>query len=117
MTTNHRIRPLMGAAALGGSGEEVPGHRPEIQPCRRYPGEGIIVAVAVTEDAAIPGERPEIPQVRETFRYLSVDPLYREGSPPPRSHGQHRATARDDRAPSRNGNGGARRPRRRRHRR
>lgn len=92
-----------GSVLLGGTGEEVSGHWLEIVP-RRQHGEDATIEVGVTEDASIPGELIEIPQVPETFKYITMNYSNYEGFPPPLTNGgmnEHQVAARDIWSPSR----------------
>jgi dipeptidase len=92
-----------GAVLLGGTGEEVSSHWLEIVPRRTYP-EGATIRVGVTPEASIPGELIEIPQVRETFKYITMNYSDFEGFPAPLTNGglnEHGVAARDIWSPSR----------------
>lgn len=92
-----------GAVLIGGTGEEVSSHWLEIVPRRQHP-EGATITVGVTEDASIPGELMEIPQVAETYRYISMFYSDYEGFPAPLTNGgmnEHQVAARDIWSPSR----------------
>ena len=92
-----------GSVMLGGSGEEVSGHWLEIQPREQHP-EDAKITVGVTDAAVIPGQRTQIPQVSETYRYISMDYSNWEGFPPPLTNGglnEFSVAARDVWAPSR----------------
>jgi len=86
-----------GSVLLGGTGEEVSGHWLEIVPRRQHP-EGSTVTVGVTGEASIPGELTKIPQVRETFKYLSMNYSDYQGFPAPLTNGglnEHGVAIRD----------------------
>jgi len=86
-----------GSVFLGGSGDEVSSHWLEVVPAANHP-EGATVTVGVTAEAFMPGERMEIPQVRHTFRYLTMNYSEYEGFPPPLTNGglnEHGVAARD----------------------
>jgi dipeptidase len=88
---------------IGGSGDEVSSHWLEIVPARDH-AEGATLRVGVTADAFMPGEFIEIPQVRHTFRYLTMNYSEYEGFPPPLTNGglnEHNVAARDVWSPSR----------------
>ena len=92
-----------GSVLLGGTGEEVSSHWLEIVPARDYPA-GATVAVGVDERASYPGEFIEIPQVRRTAKYITMNYTDYEGFPPPLTNGglnEHGVAARDIWAPSR----------------
>lgn len=92
-----------GAVMLGGSGEEVSSHWLEIVPARDHAA-GAVIRVGVTDEAVIPGELIEIPQVQHTFRYMQMAYSDFEGFPPPLTNGgvnQHQVAVRDVWAPSR----------------
>lgn len=92
-----------GSVLLGGTGEEVSGHWLEIVP-RRQHDENATVTVGVTQDATIPGELTEIPQVRETYKYITMNYSDYEGFPAPLTNGgmnEHQVAARDIWSPSR----------------
>ena len=75
-----------GSVLIGGTGEEVSSHWLEIVPHHSHP-EGATVRVGVTDEANIPGELIEIPQVDETFRYLTMNYTNYLGFPPPLTNG------------------------------
>lgn len=86
-----------GSVFLGGSGDEVSSHWLEIVPARDHPA-GATIRVGVDETANLPGELIEIPQVRHTFRYISMSYSEYEGFPPPLTNGglnEHGVAARD----------------------
>jgi hypothetical protein len=92
-----------GSVLIGGTGEEVSSHWLETVP-RRTHEEGATIRVGVTDEAVIPGELIEIPQVRETFRYLTMSYTQYRGLPPPPTNGglnEHGVAVRDVWAPSR----------------
>jgi dipeptidase len=92
-----------GSVLLGGTGEEVSSHWLEIVPRKTYP-EGATVSVGVTEEASIPGEMMEIPEARETYRYISMFYSDYAGFPAPLTNGgmnEFQVAARDIWAPSR----------------
>jgi len=92
-----------GSVLIGGSGDEVSSHWLEIVPARDYPA-GAMVTVGVTEEAFMPGRLSEIPQVRHTFRYLTMNYSEYEGLPPPLTNGglnEYNVAARDVWSPSR----------------
>ena len=80
-----------GSVLLAGFGDEPSSHWLSIVPRRQFPA-GATVFVGATETggyggAALPGELIAIPQVRETFRYISMDYSYFAGFPPPLTNG------------------------------
>lgn len=86
-----------GHVLIGGTGEEVSSHWLEIMPARTN-GDGETVDVGVTEDAYIPGRLTPIPEVAETFRYLSMSYSDYEGFPAPLTNGginEHSVAVRD----------------------
>jgi dipeptidase len=92
-----------GSVLLGGTGEEVSSHWLEIVPAREHAAEATI-AVGVDERANYPGEFIEIPQVRRTAKYITMNYTDYEGFPPPLTNGglnEHGVAARDIWAPSR----------------
>lgn len=92
-----------GSVLLGGTGEEVSSHWLEIVPAREYP-DGATIAVGVDERASYPGTFIEIPQVRRTAKYITMNYSDYEGFPPPLTNGglnEHGVAARDIWAPSR----------------
>lgn len=92
-----------GSVLLGGTGEEVSGHWLEIVP-RQQHAEGATIQVGVTEEAEIPGELIEIPQVPETYKYITMNYSDYRGFPPPLTNGglnEHQVAARDIWSPSR----------------
>ena len=92
-----------GSVYLGGSGDEVSSHWLEIVPARDHV-EGATFTVGVDDKAVLPGEFIEIPQVRRTSRYLTMNYSEYEGFPPPLTNGglnEHGVAARDIWSPSR----------------
>lgn len=92
-----------GSTLLGGFGHEVSSHWIEVVPRQQFPKDAT-TTVGVTENATIPGELIEIPQVEETNKYISS--FYSEfaGFPPPLTNGglnEHGLAARDIWSPSR----------------
>ena len=61
-----------GSVLLGGTGEEPSSHWLEIVPGRTH-GADATIAVGATPDASLPARLIEIPQVRETFRYITMN--------------------------------------------
>jgi len=92
-----------GSVLLGGTGEEVSSHWLEIVPRMSHPA-GATVSVGVDDKATYPGEFIEIPQVRETAKFITMNYSDYEGFPPPLTNGglnEHGVAARDIWAPSR----------------
>jgi dipeptidase len=92
-----------GSVLLGGTGDEVSSHWLEIVPQRTHP-EGATISVGVDDRATYPGEFIEIPQVRETAKYITMNYSDYEGFPPPLTNGglnEHGLAARDIWSPSR----------------
>jgi len=92
-----------GSVLLGGFGHEPSSHWYEVTPRRSF-SPGTTVEVGVTEDARIPGRRMRIPQVPETFRFLTTNYSEFAGFPPPLTNGglnEHHVAARDVWSPSR----------------
>ena len=82
---------------VAGTGEEVSGHWLQLFPARSHPPNATL-SVGVTEDAELPGKRIEIPQVRNTSRYLSMEYSDFEGFPAPLTNGglnEHGVAVRD----------------------
>lgn len=92
-----------GSVFIGGSGDEVSSHWLEVVPAHDHP-EGATISVGVTDDAFMPGKFIEIPQVRHTFRHLTMNYSEYEGFPPPLTNGglnEHNVAGRDVWSPSR----------------
>lgn len=92
-----------GSVLIGGSGDEVSSHWLEVVPARDYP-DGATLTVGVTPEAFMPGVFSEIPQVRHTYRYLTMNYSEYEGFPPPLTNGglnENNVAARDVWSPSR----------------
>lgn len=90
-------RTADGSVLLGGSGDEVSSHWLEIVPRKTFAA-GTTVRVGVDESANMPGIFIEIPQVRETSRYLTMNYSDFEGFPPPITNGgmnEHNVAGRD----------------------
>src|SRR5215510_9240382 len=86
-----------GSVMLAGFGDEPSSHWLSIVPRQQYPA-GATIAVGGTEKARMPGELINIPQVRETFRYLSMDYSVYVGFPAPLTNGgmnEHGVAVRD----------------------
>ena len=92
-----------GSVLIGGSGDEVSSHWLEIVPAGTHPV-GATVAVGVTAEAETPGRLIEIPQARQTFRFLTMNYSDYKGFPAPLTNGglnEHNVAARDVWSPSR----------------
>ncbi len=92
-----------GSVLVGGTGDEVSSHWLEIVPRRSHPSDATI-SVGVDDRATYPGEFIEIPQVRETAKYITMNYSDYEGFPPPLTNGglnEHGVAARDIWSPSR----------------
>ena len=92
-----------GSVFIGGSGDEVSSHWLEVVPAQDHP-EGATITVGVTAAANMPGTFMEIPQVRHTYRYLTMNYSEYEGFPPPLTNGglnENNVAGRDVWSPSR----------------
>lgn len=92
-----------GSVLLGGTGDEVSSHWLEIVPRRSYP-EGETIRVGVDEKATYPGQFIDIPQARQTAKYITMSYSDYEGFPPPLTNGglnEHGLAVRDIWSPSR----------------
>lgn len=92
-----------GSVLLGGTGEEPSSHWLEIVPRRSHPADTTI-SVGATEDASLPARLIEIPQVRETHRYITMNYTSYAGFPAPITNGglnEHQVAIRDIWSPSR----------------
>ncbi|RKR03462.1 peptidase C69-like protein [Kushneria sinocarnis] len=86
-----------GGVLVGGTGEEVSSHWLEIVPAADHKPDETL-KVGVTEAAAMPGRLIEIPEVRHTYRYLSMSYSDYEGFPAPLTNGgvnEHQVAVRD----------------------
>lgn len=86
-----------GSVLIGGSGDEVSSHWLEIVAAKTHSA-GDSIRVGVDHDANMPGQFIEIPQVRKTHRYLTMNYSDYEGFPPPITNGglnEHNVAARD----------------------
>ena len=91
-----------GHGYLAGYGDEPSSHWLEVVP-RTSHDAGSVIEVGVTPQALTPGVRSHIPQVPETFRYLSVGYSYYLGVPSPLTNGglnEHGVAVRDVWSPS-----------------
>lgn len=75
-----------GSVLIGGSGDEVSSHWLEVVPAKDHPA-GATMTVGVTPEAFMPGHFIDIPQVRHTYRYLTMNYSEYEGFPPPLTNG------------------------------
>ncbi|RDD62478.1 C69 family dipeptidase [Ferruginivarius sediminum] len=98
-----------GSVFIGGTGDEVSSHYLRIVPHQTHP-EGARITVGLTEEAEMyggpnkPGKLTEIPQVRETYKYISMTYTNWAGFPPPLTNGglnEQGVAARDIWSPSR----------------
>ena len=92
-----------GSVLLGGSGDEVSSHWLEVVPANRFPA-GTTIRVGVDATANMPGEYIQIPQVLQTYRYLTMNYSEYEGFPPPITNGglnENNVAGRDVWSPSR----------------
>lgn len=86
-----------GSVLLGGFGHEPSSHWLEIVPAQQFP-EGATTTVGITDDAQMPGELIEIPQARQTSRYITSNYSEFAGFPAPLTNGglnEHGVAARD----------------------
>lgn len=92
-----------GSVLLGGTGEEPSSHWLDIVP-RQQHAAGTMVTVGATEDARLPARLSEIPQVEETYRYITMNYSSFAGFPAPLTNGglnEHQVAVRDIWSPSR----------------
>ncbi|MFB4165734.1 S-layer homology domain-containing protein [Alteribacillus sp. JSM 102045] len=92
-----------GSTILAGFGHEPSSHWIDIVPAQEHE-EGATIEVGATEEARLPGELTEIPQVKETSKYISSSYSEFAGFPPPLTNGglnEHGVAARDIWSPSR----------------
>ena len=75
-----------GNVLLAGFGDEPSSHWLSVVPSRQHP-DGATIPVGGTPQANLPGELIEIPQARETFRYISMDYSYFLGLQAPLTNG------------------------------
>jgi secernin len=86
-----------GSVLLAGFGDEPSSHWLSIVPRQQYPA-GATKPVGGTAAARLPGELIDIPQVKETFRYISMDYSVYVGLPAPLTNGgmnEHGVAVRD----------------------
>ncbi|NED94040.1 peptidase U34 [Phytoactinopolyspora alkaliphila] len=91
-----------GSVLLGGFGHEPSSHWLEIVPSREFPV-GATTTVGITDAARMPGELMEIPQARETNKYITSHYSEFAGFPAPLTNGglnEHGVAARDIWSPS-----------------
>jgi dipeptidase len=92
-----------GSVMLGGYGDEPSSHWLEIVPARDWP-EGATFKAGATSEANYPGELIDIPQVRHTAKYITMNYSAFAGFPAPLTNGglnEHHLAARDIWSPSR----------------
>ena len=75
-----------GSTLLGGTGDEPSSHWLEIVPRKTHPA-GTTIRVGMDSRATCPGELIDIPQVRETARYITMNYSEYEGFPAPLTNG------------------------------
>lgn len=75
-----------GNGFLAGYGDEPSSHWLEISP-RKKNKENETISVGVSETSDMPGKRSKIPQIGETFRFISVNYSYYKGVPAPITNG------------------------------
>jgi dipeptidase len=86
-----------GGVLLAGFGDEPSSHWLTIVPRQQHPA-GATISVGGTPAANLPGELIDIPQVPETFRYISMDYSFFLGLPAPLTNGglnEHGVAVRD----------------------
>jgi len=86
-----------GSVLLAGYGDEPSSHWLSIVPRQQYPA-GATKPVGGTAAARLPGELIDIPQIKETFRYISMDYSVYVGLPAPLTNGgmnEHGVAVRD----------------------
>jgi len=92
-----------GSVLLGGTGEEPSSHWLEIVP-RKQHADGASITVGATAAASLPARLTQIPQVPETFRYITMNYSSYAGFPAPLTNGglnEHQVAIRDIWSPSR----------------
>ena len=92
-----------GSVFLAGYGDEPSSHWLEIVPARDWPS-GAKIKVGATAASNYPGELIEIPQVRRTAKYITMNYSAFAGFPAPITNGglnEHQVAARDVWSPSR----------------
>jgi dipeptidase len=86
-----------GSVMLAGYGDEPSSHWLSIVPRLQHPA-GTMISVGGTAASRLPGELIKIPQVQQTFRYISMDYSYYAGFPAPLTNGgmnEHGVAVRD----------------------
>lgn len=92
-----------GSVLLGGTGEEPSSHWLQIVPRMSHPS-GATITVGATEAAELPARLMRIPQVRETYRYITMNYSSYAGFPAPITNGglnEYQVAVRDVWSPSR----------------
>lgn len=92
-----------GSVYLAGYGDEPSSHWLEIVPARDWPA-GTMIKVGATAASNYPGELIEIPQVKRTAKYITMNYSAFAGFPAPITNGgfnEHHVAARDIWSPSR----------------
>lgn len=92
-----------GSVFLAGYGDEPSSHWLEIVPARDWPP-GSVIKVGATAASQYPGQLIEIPQVRRTAKYITMNYSAFAGFPAPITNGglnEHHVAARDIWSPSR----------------
>lgn len=92
-----------GSVLLAGTGEEPSSHWLQIVPRRSYP-DGATITVGATEQAELPARLLDIPQVAETWRYITMNYSSYAGFPAPITNGgmnEYQVAVRDVWSPSR----------------
>jgi dipeptidase len=82
---------------LAGYGDEPSSHWLSIVPRRQHPA-GAMISVGGTAASRLPGQLMQIPQIEQTFRYISMDYSYYAGLPAPLTNGgmnEHGVAVRD----------------------
>ena len=86
-----------GSVLLAGYGDEASSHWLEIVPRRKH-APGSTITVGATARANLPGRLIKIPQVAETFKFITTNYSYYAGFPAPQTNGgmnEHHVAARD----------------------
>lgn len=86
-----------GSVLIGGTGEEPSSHWLEIVP-RRQHAAGTMITVGATPEARLPARLSELPQVPETYRYITMNYSSYAGFPAPITNGglnEHQVAIRD----------------------
>jgi hypothetical protein len=92
-----------GSVFLAGYGDEPSSHWLEIVPARDWPA-GTLIKVGATAASNYPGELIEIPQIKRTAKYITMNYSSFAGFPAPITNGglnEHHVAARDIWSPSR----------------